>query len=269
MNTIENKNNENTNTIIHYLQEQNNRFNINLILAVKDKHPDAFHDLRVAVKRLRAMFYFMEAVSQRQFNATKAFYVYRKIFKRAGIIRDFQLQIEFIQNQNSTEFSEYVVFLNEKVTIANEAFIKSIDQFKFSKPNKLENQIAQIIQSYSPNDIRQMVLFYIQNAFNLVNLIQKNNTTIERWHKIRSQLKLIQYIMEFMSIHFEIPSKIKELFDEIKLFTESIGNWHDDYQSAKHLERFLEQVKLEPQRKEGYDKLLHQIRNRIKAHGKA
>ncbi|MBN1250703.1 MAG: CHAD domain-containing protein [Bacteroidales bacterium] len=204
-----------------YLTLQENIFSKNYDKSITTFDVDAIHDLRVSIKRLNTLYRLLELIDSNNFVYKKNFKELRKIFKLAGIVRDYQI-IEYLINQNYSQLKNINIlsnFIKGKKEIAIKQFIKSKKKLNLENvKNSILNAKNTIAKSFD-NDIDLAQNKLIKENIDLFNKEINNNL-----HKARKKLKNYLYLIEMQAIDDELKSKV---FQNIKLIASYIGNWHD------------------------------------------
>ena len=110
--------------MIQYFQSKLHEIQYNYSLALEKNDIDGVHDLRVAIKRMKAFFNLVESISG-DFNAGKKFRNFRKIAKNTGGLRDSQVQqilLKKMQSKLDLDINEYEIFLKKLRHVAVEKY---------------------------------------------------------------------------------------------------------------------------------------------------
>ena len=90
---------ESINTVIAaYLLKYLEQFRLNLETAVAEFDPEAIHEYRVSVKRIRAIIRALNRIYDDPIFPKKLIQPLREMFKAGGTIRDDQVQIGLVEN---------------------------------------------------------------------------------------------------------------------------------------------------------------------------
>ena len=212
------------NLINDYVDNQLNSIEQNLILFTKDKKPECLHQLRVSIKRIKAIFSFAEEVFKEKYSKSEL----KPLFIKAGKIRELQIHIHLLELFPNPP-KKIIKELKQKEDSLSQQFIKNssrniklIDNFHKQSclPNKLPNQKS-IIKYF--NKVKQ-------SATKKLKEFERDEL-----HKYRTKIKKLMYVYNFL------PKKTqKEIqFNKVKINKqqEQLGNWHDNYATIKYLSR--------------------------------
>jgi CHAD domain-containing protein len=206
---------------------------------LKYAHPEyeekLVHNLRITVKKIKASFYFYQ-FSINGFNAKKNYLYYKRNFQLLGSIRDMQIQqAKFADwgNQYSIDFSSYLKYLKEEENLNKKQFSNSIRKTDWNNNIKIFSRIN--VQT-SKSKIHNNVLSYLEMIIGNIREFDIDSFhTYEDLHNLRKQLKELQYnILMFESCMFK-RKMFKTINKKLKLLTDELGSWHDNYNLLSHL----------------------------------
>jgi len=203
----------------HWEKEQQ-VFNDNL--AVLNKHPGkkAVHDLRVAVKKLRAALELYSLISE------KSLQPYRleeteQLFSILGKQRDIEICLEIIntfQKETSNKYPDLKYYFRAVLSTAHTRTKKAVQQYQ----KKETEEIAVLLKNETPvlatEELKQKIEGIIKTQLN------NCGNFYNKPHKLRQQLKEIYYWIKmipgslFSRVEYE-----KELHDLLDDF----GNWQN------------------------------------------
>lgn len=218
------------NVLIYYVENRLRSVTRNIMAYSKDKKQIHLHHLRVDIKKIRAIFSFIEKLSEKKCDATTL----KPLFIEAGKIREIQINI-FILNATVNSPKKLITQLRKKEKVLVQRFIQNeskytilINNFLKNKflPTKLESKIR--IKRYFKKEI--------QKAKKIFALKER-----ESMHRYRKKIKRLTYI--FNALPDKIQNDIKWNKAEIKKLEKKLGNWHDIYCAVKLLSKGANQMK--------------------------
>jgi len=187
-----------------YLDEKNGEWQEHLQTFADSQSPESLHQLRVAIKKIRALARFSKACSGRK--AISDFNGLKTMFRQAGIIRDAgktqQLHLQ---------------------TTETERFVQHIKQYR-RQGKRAGKRLHSVIRSVPAGCIRDWY------ALQLVSTGILLTSSGDDLHKARKQIKDLLYMEKLLP-----PPVQKELnldrnyLDQLQ---EAIGQWHDDIIAA-------------------------------------
>lgn len=204
-------------------KEHRDNFEQNYTISKETAEKEAIHDLRVSVKKMRAISLVLKKADVPKKIIKKTIKPLKPVFKKAGNIREPQVFYEL-----SVEVPDHTVeILNDIKEQENKAikkFHKEIGRFDLPVWIKSCTQVLSVINELSEEEI-------INSA---ESIISKKNNKIEKlisspkkkYHKIRKQFKVNQ---EVLLILREIKKKpiLTDQRDIVKDMGSLLGDWHD------------------------------------------
>lgn len=203
------------------------------------------HQLRVSIKRLRAVLHFTGSVIGNEgIDAKKQFKSLRKLFKITGRIRDVQVQQKLIPEFEvslNSQFGLYLAYLKK----LEKPFVRNFYLFiNDSKPiHKLASGrelVEKSLASLSPAEIRIRAEQLLASRFNHLKEIFASRPDDKKLHEMRTIIKQMKYIMIVM--HKSAPDSDESPISLANLTEaeELLGNWHDVVVGIEFLKNFRE-----------------------------
>ncbi len=175
----------------------------------------SLHDLRVEMKKLRAIIKFLRNIYSKT-RIKKPAHVLRAIFLQAGEIREYQIILQWLQ-KNNFNMIEQVYFPADQLKNMITEFQKNTEHLK-EEFNKIIESITLFIEN--TNEILAEQYFVDLNA-QLEQLCNKDLPETE-WHELRKLIKQRIYAYNWISREKEDPN-----FPFYHKLQETIGFWHD------------------------------------------
>ncbi len=249
-----------------YFQLKLKEMKSNYTLALKEKDIDGVHDLRVALKRMRAFFNLVEAVNG-EFKANKNFRNYKKISGNTGGLRDSQVQRKLLDDMNKIlklDVNGYENFLKKKEDESFERFLsfsqkEPLERLKGSK--KIITKALKNITGVHSETKAQGRLYNLKN--NLILISSESDLKEEQLHRIRILSKETHYTFEIIQQCFHIYVDRKDFIKEIKKVHQILGKWHDYDICLLYLNDFLQSCGINPSA-EPYSQLARHLREEKK-----
>lgn len=212
---------------------------------------DDFHDLRVEIKKLDALFELLNSCIP-EFKRKKTFAPFDSIFQQAGKVRELQLE--------QTVLKKY--FLKEVPPDLTRT-IKS----QLSKEKKEYFSLIRALGTSSLHNINRkitLVLGHITKAKytrylrdkrkNIITLLDQDEIEPEQIHPLRKQLKSFTYNLKSLGI--AVPHKSIPLDDSLM---EWLGQWHDGQEIIRHLQHARKEGGLSTEEKNQLSKIITRI----------
>lgn len=178
----------------------------------------SLHDLRVEIKKMRAIIKFLRNIYPKQ-QIKRPAHLLRNIFQTAGEIRESQLLQQWLQ-KNQFLIIENKYFPPEKLEFLTMQFRQNANQYKDDFKEIIES-VSKFV--HSTNEILAEQYFINLNA-HVEKLCRKNLPQTE-WHELRKLIK--QRIYAYNWIHHEKDGDDDPNFSYYNKLQEHIGLWHD------------------------------------------
>ena len=191
---------------------------------------ESLRQMRLCVKKMRVVFRLLERLTDGGIVAKAQLTEIRSVFKSAGNIRDFQLQLSLLnsyQIELKLGYSEYLAYLNREIHVYSNVF--KTDNIIISNSQLVENQILIkhfILVELSELDILNRIYAFLRKRLKKIKKAVKIGEE-EALHQIRIWYKEVHYLLSLLNKHHFQSEKLKLELKEIKNFGRKIGAWHD------------------------------------------
>jgi CHAD domain-containing protein len=218
--------------LLEYFQKHQQHLEHYLALCFEEPEPEMVHQLRVSIKRLRAVLHFTgEVTGNEEISAKKQGKSLRKLFKAAGILRDIQVQLKLIPEYESGlnfKFRLYLSYLKklEKQSVKNfNAFIEETKPIhKLTSGREL---IEESLAMLSPEEIRLKAELLITARCSNIRQMLGTKPDDKKLHEMRTIIKQMRYIMSIMLKGSPEDSEAKVSVAILTELEELLGRWHD------------------------------------------
>lgn len=198
------------------------------------------HQLRVRIKRLKAVFRLLEFMHPVEFRAKDHYHLFKPVFKSAGKIRESQINLSLLKKFKGTEklqksYSKYVAKLRPEWNISLDNSIKS---FNYSRIDEIGMSINAIFSRNTELELVGVITDFIYSEINRIkNLIDESND-LEYIHEVRIILKNIKPQM-FILWPRDDSTFEKSQYIRLNRTETLIGNWHDRLVLSNALSMFF------------------------------
>lgn len=182
----------------------------------------AIHDVRVGVKRFRAILRLAHFIRPDKIDKHLAKTLFRAVYPALGVIRDTQVQEELITSFYflKSKFEFYHYYLEQKREEARHQLQSGLQQFDLRRLLDTKKRIKLLL--YHINDRQTAHLLRIH----LKQLKQKTYKQLkkrdeESMHKVRKYLKESMYIIE------TVCTPLPAFYPYLKRLARQLGHWHD------------------------------------------
>lgn len=195
--------------------------NLRLVCMRPDEY--AVHDFRVGMKRLTALFYFLNSIEAR-LESKKLLKPYRRLYKSIGNIRDAHIAIKLLQGLENLEESAV-----KALTTALQTRIRQ-DYRRFKRVARAGGQVSIRVPTIRSTGISERAIL-AHKAVVLQGLLQPilhsgEIVTAKQWHNKRILLKRYHHILDafqFCPGHVQDEAEVKQ----IRMLEQLLGDWHD------------------------------------------
>ena len=221
--------------------EHKSLFEENYLLARETSNAGAIHKMRTSIKRLRALFQLVEALTDGKFKAKEELKRGRKIFKSAGIIRELQVEEMLVYEYEEKlglkfiDYSEYLIEKGQREIIRLKRGLPTQDDSLFD-----DEAFYMAIKSMGQKEIQSKARAFIKQKSNALLKLNEKAKTTKRTHQNRTILKQIYYLHPIL---LELSGRQQILGmppEEMSEKEQQIGNWHDRVNSLHYLHLFFD-----------------------------
>jgi CHAD domain-containing protein len=233
--------------LLEYFQKYQQHLEHYLALCIEDPDSEIVHQLRVSIKRLRAVLHFAEHVAGNDdINAKKQLKSLRKLFKVAGRIRDVQVQQNLIpayETRLNSKFGHYLSYL-EKL---EKQYVKNFNTFiENARPlHKLTARgelIEKSLALLTPEEIRSRAEQLISSRCHHLRQMLGANPDDKQLHEMRTIIKQMRYIMSVMQKSAPESAEAAVSITDLTEAEELLGKWHDVVVGIEFLSNFREKT---------------------------
>ncbi len=216
--------------------------NGNLKEAQRSFSSAAIHDLRVAIKRLRSLFYILTEIDG-SFKKKELERIVRRLFKAAGRVRDLQVAEKIVRDcagNTSMEVSEYYNYLKDKESTARQRFLAIAKNFSKKSLTHLSGRITNGFNGIPPNHLERAIGRNAAAA--LLRVASRKNLKplpFEELHELRIVAKDARYRIQVLSMIKQEKELLKDADIWLRSMHQMIGRWHDLVVAGNNLNEFL------------------------------
>jgi CHAD domain-containing protein len=257
----------------HYLEQ----FRINLGKAMEDYDPEAIHEYRVAVKRIRSIIRAMDRIYDDPLFPPKMAQPLRLMFKAGGTIRDDQVQIglvEDIEKQFDKPFPLIKAYYIKRIEDQRNSFFQKSVDFDYEVLQDISEEIEKILDPLDDAHLELMLYQQLHKSMEKLKRKRYDLNEPDNLHRFRTRFKENGYIAE-MVYQSQYSHKVtKTAYNRMKKFGQELGTWHDHYQlwsktsiifhESKNMDLLSEAFELRKLITPLHDKLFQEILHLIK-----
>ena len=194
---------------------------LRIILTRPEEEP--VHDFRVGVKRLTALYYFLNRIDS-DLKAKRILKPYRSLFKSIGKIRDAHIAVQLIQSLDEISIENSRILVKAlRSGIRNDyrhfqAYVRAHSPLSIRTPTVSSTGIsARAILRLKPLVLNELLLQILST---------EDRMNARQWHKKRILLKRYHHTMDAFIYCPGQKSDENEL-KQIKILEQLLGDWHD------------------------------------------
>jgi CHAD domain-containing protein len=186
---------------------------------VSASDPEALHQLRVSLKKLRAAMNFFDAAEQNKKikNLKKEL---RTVFRDGGAIRDMQVIDAWLHQHKFHQLSKHSKSLAQ-LPVFNTLFVQQHNKYRTTIKAAIK-ELLQMANGYKPHALTKYAFALKDNIVTAMPGAEQ-----EQWHELRKMIKQLLYSYHWLPAkeQLQLMKKAEQMyFDELQ---EAIGKWHD------------------------------------------
>ncbi|UAA40382.1 CHAD domain-containing protein [Paraneptunicella aestuarii] len=209
------------------------------------------HQLRVAIKNIRASLSLFECCSHGGFKKRHHVTLLAPVYKRAGKIREAQVNLLMLKGYPETK--AFRQFLQKRVDKQSQILIAELAAFYQPELVELNKTLTAKVADLPERQVSLLTLQFLQDNWNQTNQLLQGERSIEDLHAVRRLLKEIREIVTLLLdtgvSHFneevvnevnnrlnnklsgqgmiDVMPKLNSLKKKLKPLHGVIGDWHD------------------------------------------
>lgn len=214
--------------IVNYFNKQ-----ISDIRSLLDEIPGVYkvrdiHQLRVRIKRLKAVFRLLEFIHPVEFKAKDHYRLFKPVFNSAGLIRESQINLGLLEKFKGTEklYKSYSKYINKLRPGWDTNLDKLIESFNYSRIDEIVQHVNDLFSRNTYLELIGLSTDFIYSELDRIKVLLDESEKHEYIHEVRIILKNIKPTLgliwpldesTFEKSHYNSLTKTETL----------IGNWHD------------------------------------------
>ena len=203
----------------------------------EDQGIEDIHELRVSIKKSRAIWSLMESATKGNWTKEQHFTLISKLFDEAGKVREAQVNLVMIAKYKVKYLIPYSEYLKRTQRSATERLLEEMNAFDLSKMDSLNQGLHKQIKAYSSEHFLKHSILHLLEKTRKVHRLSFELPDKRKLHKIRIHLKAVAEILNLIT-KLNAKTGLKTYLNKIKSINEHIGNWHDSVVLVKSIERF-------------------------------
>ena len=244
--------------IIDYFRKHRQVIEENLELSRDPLDIEAIHNLRLSIKRMRVVAMLAEILSRGKFDMKQQLKDIRKLFRRAGRLRDMQVALQLLKEYDNDGLQSVIDHIEARELKQRRKYEEVLSGFD---PGILDRFEENLIASTAGVDKKVMTHAGFTMLSDLefdIHRIYHSSKEEKRLHRIRRRLKDINYLNNIFAESLPVADHLNISVEKLRELGEVAGTWHDcltlesilgkaiakDPDSSDHIVQVLKNVNL-------------------------
>ena len=196
--------------------------------------------LRVGIKRLRSLYRLIALVRPRKFKRRRHERALRKLFKRAGHVRDLQVNQAALPRLSvpAEVKKQYRLFLEKRENKARKKLQKALVRFHKKDLKPASTLIRRLSKKADPATIIRRLRVFIDREAAAIDALHQGGASPTRVHEARKHLKALLEVGTLL-VQLTSDDSLAQILTTAKQLQAQIGHWHDKIVLLQHLEAFI------------------------------
>ncbi len=208
----------------------------------KHKKKD-IHQLRVRIKRLKALFRLLQYMYPSGFSAKEHYGLFRPVFKSAGMVREIQLNRILLNEFSGAEelqkgYNDYIEMLLQVMTGDLDMALR---RFDYARLHTISSRVGDLFEEHGEAALLDLITGFIRYETGRIRCLTDDLAKTEYIHDIRIMLKNIKPLLLLVyPVTYSVFSEAH--YRQLNDTETSIGKWHDLQVLSVSLSLFLSAV---------------------------
>jgi CHAD domain-containing protein len=210
-----------------YFKKQVFKFEKNFYKSISSYDEAAIHDLRVSIKRIRALFRFLNEYQLLRPCSKRYLTKIKKIYAPLGVLRDLQIKTGLVSEYHIDDLEGYHFFCKwlESQQYRGKIKLKNVfRQFSFREFYQFKHRLPYVRKGTVELDHDQI----LKKRLTRINKLISAEDIRPHLHDIRKKLKEIYYFLEMCKLEQSECRGITLNLQSIRQLEDDIGRWHDN-----------------------------------------
>jgi CHAD domain-containing protein len=220
--------------VAKYLDYYFRHFITNFGKARSEFDPEAIHQFRVSIKRIRAVFNAINKIYPGHPMPEEMLNSLREMFKAAAAARDLQVQLDLIkklEKSKKTDFPLIKDLYHQQIEDSADEFLIRSGYLDMEMLENFSQRVREGLAGLNNNaDIQNRLFQWLNHRMDKMRQQRHRVTDPCHLHRFRTKFKELSYIVELIYGSGLQPNIDKATFQKLKEIGQQLGNWHDHYQ---------------------------------------
>ncbi len=214
-----------------YLKNRKNAIDLLLKKNSRSFTPDTFHQLRVEIKKLDALFELIDFCAGK-FKKNKTSKPFRRIFNQAGKVRELQVEEDILKNYFiDRSLQDYRNSIRRIKLKERKIFFSILNE---DLKEELKKSYRKTLHFTEEINKKKAGYFLKQEEKKIKKLLIQGNLSNARIHELRKLLKRHFYVRKSLQL-----ADRPKFFNKNAAFLTLSGEWHDYQKTIEHLNKVL------------------------------
>ena len=216
--------------LLNYYHEQSDWSVLHLESAKSEFSVEGFHELRVGIKRIRALFEFVEALYPGHWDARSESKPFKRLFKVAGRVRDPQVQLALVAElERKLGFRcDKINFVLEELLISGkQKFVDFVRDFNENEFQQSGIRLESALKNQEEGGAVSRAVSIMNTRLSALKISPELLGNSEELHKLRIRLKAVTFLLGLVSECFPEAVSGKFPVENLKACGALLGRWHD------------------------------------------
>lgn len=184
------------------------------------------HQLRVVIKKIRAIWAFLETATGGEFKKEEGIRIYKTLFGIAGEVRETQVSRSLIEKNAPKYLKSFIGNLLTNEAELKEKLAVALSRFSRLHADKVDSRVLQLLEDISEKQALVSCRRSLHRRLFKVSRLMGQLPDAQKLHKIRMNLKAVH---ETLSIMFALApgNTLIQVRNRTRTLNRYIGSWHD------------------------------------------
>ncbi len=226
--------------LTEYYNDQKVKLEENLRKIDNRDNVEVIHQIRLSVKKIRALYSFIWHLSPEKKTGKKSLKIIQRLYKPAGVMRDIQVHLELVRNYEkryAINFEDYTTFYQNREKEKNAELIQLAREFAMEPLDELNLKLKKILDNSNEEELKSKATGLLEDKMEIIRNLNKLPTNKDKnLHNIRRYLKEIWYLLGIFDSYIPESGAIKVSLLRLKQIEQTLGKWHDQVNALNFLE---------------------------------
>jgi len=213
--------------IIEYYRKHRKIIEENIELSRDPGDVEAIHNLRLSIKRMRVVAMLAKILSRGKFNRKQQLKDIRKMFRRAGRLRDVQVALQLLKEYEDDGLQSVTDHLKVRELKNRRRYEYVLSGFDPAILNRFEDSLSETLAGIGEKEMKHAGYKLLSDLEFDIHSIYHGSREEKRLHRIRRRLKDINYLNNIFNESLPLTDHLSISADKLREISELAGTWHD------------------------------------------